>query len=163
MGAASSRRQRRNHEGAGQPLPRSSWLSAFTRPVGLSRICGIGSFQVDVRTPLRRRCLQHTLFQVSNQAIQEQPYDPGMLICPFCHTKVPHGAVVCSGCGAEARYGCSNPGCGCVISLIAGFVFWSSFSHLFKLVLTPDKIRALPLWLLNLQNNASILGVDWRP
>jgi len=46
----------------------------------------------------------------------------------------------------------------CAISLIAGYVFWHSFSQLFTLVLTPDKIRALPLWLLNLENNASILG-----
>ncbi|BBP01657.1 hypothetical protein [Sulfuriferula nivalis] len=27
------------------------------------------------------------------------------LICPHCHTEVPHGATVCRGCQAEVEYG----------------------------------------------------------
>ena len=45
---------------------------------------------------------------------------------------------------------------------MAGFVAWSGVSfgctHLFKLVLRPDQIRAPSLWLVNLQNNVSIFA-----
>jgi len=85
-----------------------------------------------------------------------------MLICPYCHTRVPHGAVVCRGCGAQARYGCSEPGCGCILSLIGGTVVWSVVSstsvQLLKLILTPEQIQALPPWLSSLPNNVSIVA-----
>jgi len=85
-----------------------------------------------------------------------------MLICPYCHTRVPHGAVVCRGCGAQARYGCSEPGCGCILSVIAGTVVWSVLSstsaQLLKLILTPEQIQALPPWLSSFQNNVSIFA-----
>ena len=74
---------------------------------------------------------------------------------------MPHGAVVCRGCGAEARYGFSEPGCGCVLSVIAGTVVWSvvsSTAQLLKLILTPEQIQALPPLLSSLQNNVSIVA-----
>jgi hypothetical protein len=85
-----------------------------------------------------------------------------MLICPYCHTTVPHGAVVCRGCGAQARYGCSEPGCGCILSLLAGTFVWSvvfsTSALLLKLILTPEQIQASPPWLSSLQNNVSIVA-----
>jgi len=69
---------------------------------------------------------------------------------------------VCRGCGAKAHYGCSAPGCGCVLSLIAGTVIWfvvfSASARLLKLTLTPEKIQALPPWLSSLPNNVSIVA-----
>jgi hypothetical protein len=75
---------------------------------------------------------------------------------------MPHGAIVCRGCGAQARYGCSEPGRGCVLSLIAGTVIWSVVSsgctQLLKLILTPEQIQALPPWLSSLENNVLIFA-----
>jgi hypothetical protein len=38
--------------------------------------------------------------------------------CPHCHTTVPRGATVCTGCQAEVEYG--TPGTMIVLLLIAG-------------------------------------------
>lgn len=42
------------------------------------------------------------------------------MICPHCHSKVPHGAAVCVGCKAEIRYG--NTGLAAFIAFIAAMV-----------------------------------------
>lgn len=39
-------------------------------------------------------------------------------LCPFCHTSVPHGATVCTGCHAELEYG--PPNVYFVVAAIAG-------------------------------------------
>jgi FtsH-binding integral membrane protein len=70
--------------------------------------------------------------------------DSSILICP------------------QARYGCSEPGCGCILSLIAGTVVWSVVSstsaQLLKLILRPEQVQALPPWLASFQNNVSIFA-----
>ena len=85
-----------------------------------------------------------------------------MLICPHCHEQVPDGASVCRGCGAEARYGCSEPGCACFISLVVGIAAWWSYvdacTALFKLVFTPDQNRALPQWAWELESKGAIVA-----
>ena len=84
-----------------------------------------------------------------------------MLICPYCHTRVPHGAVVCRGCGAQAQHGCSAPGCGCTLSVVAGAIVWSVVSstsaQLLKLILRPEQIRALPPWLSAVTQNRPLV------
>jgi hypothetical protein len=71
-------------------------------------------------------------------------------------------AHLCRGCGAEARYGCSEPGCASFISLVVGIAAWCSFPEgctlLFKLVFTPDQNRALPQWVLDLEYNGAIVA-----
>jgi hypothetical protein len=45
------------------------------------------------------------------------------LFCPHCHTNVPHGARVCTGCQAEIEYG--TPLAAFLIAFLAsGFLGW---------------------------------------
>jgi hypothetical protein len=54
-----------------------------------------------------------------------------MSTCPFCHTDVPHGAIVCRGCGASYGYDPrfpSSPGRYWVGVAIPGIVSFLAFS-----------------------------------
>jgi len=46
-------------------------------------------------------------------------------ICPHCHTSVPLGASVCTGCQAEVEYGTPS-GATVLVLIIAGFVGYSA-------------------------------------
>ena len=43
---------------------------------------------------------------------------PNHMKCPHCHTEVPFGATVCTGCQAEVEYG--TPGILVLLLLVAG-------------------------------------------
>ncbi|HEY0232785.1 MAG TPA: hypothetical protein VGC55_16170 [Dokdonella sp.] len=46
-------------------------------------------------------------------------------VCPHCHTSVPTGATVCTGCQAEVEYGAPSAALVLVI-LVAGFIAYSA-------------------------------------
>lgn len=51
------------------------------------------------------------------------------VICPHCHTEVPHGARVCRGCQAEVEYG-TPPAALLFVLLVAFFAAWKTGSVL---------------------------------